>query len=573
MAFTTIPTGDVDAESPIDDNLTGLIKSNFDDHEARILLLKAYPLEWRVNGPLSFLSATSGRYRRLDGLRKISAQTLTAANFVIEKPGTSGTLEIDIRKHRRVNHLISSIVPVFSSAGTSVDQIAPALATQSIARATAQISTQSISLFKAAINVSSIILLGDDLVRYNLASAPDSDWKVGDSVQFQSCTSGANNVTVAIVRVNDDGGNNLVVTNASGVAQTGAAGNATLKAFAFNYTNPVSSEFVAGETVTMASHTTGANNGSKAIYAVNSGGNNIIVKDGSGVVQAGVAGTADVDRWVYSFSSAASATDFVVGEKALMASHTNAANDGNFFITAVNSGGNNVVVWNASGVAQGGVAGTVNTNRFIYSLSSDPTSSFSVGHNMVAADGAGANDGVYTVKQINRSGLNNLVVYNETGSGPSGGGNVYSARKIVSLAADYSSIYSLRSNIELVGLADADAEGFYDVLEINRGGGSNYNVVVEIALEKFVFLQQVSPAGRIETESKSVFSTRPKYVVPVTGENTYNNSYLQAQTTEAVIDGTDGTISSAEASVPVYLSLDIVSIPTGIPENLTVQIS
>lgn len=575
MVFQSIPTGDVDAESPLDDDLMGLIKDNFDDHEARILSAKTYPLEWRVNGYLHQLVPTvpepnsDSNYQRLDGLRQVPEQAFSTLNLALEYPGTSGTLEIDIRKYRSVSHLVTSVLAQFSSSITSVAQIAPALATQSIARSTAQISTQSITLWKSVVNVSSIILIGNDLVRYNLASALDADWKIGDSVQFQSCTNGANNITAAIVRAGDDGGNNIIVTNASGVAQTGAAGNVTLKAFSFNYTNPVSSEFVAGETVTMASHTTGTNNGSKAIYAVNSGGNNIIVKDGNGVVQAGVAGTADVDRFVYSFSSAASATDFIVGEYARMASHTSGVNDGDFIITAVNSGGNNVVVYNSSGATQGGAAGTVDTTRFIYALSSDPTSSFSVGQTFYCSGNNQANNnGVQTVKKINRSGTNNLVVSNVLGVADGGSGTVYHTRKIVSLSSDLSSIYTIRSEIELTNMPSTGHNGFFTVVEVNRGGGSNYNVVVDIQSAT----QQSSPAGRIATESKSIFSTRPSFTIPISGENQNNNAFLQRQTVEAVFDVTDGEITAADELVPVMLGLKIVSYPAGYPKNLTVQL-
>lgn len=575
MTYTPITSNQVDAESPIDDLLMETIKDNFADHEARLLLLKSYPITWQVNGLIDQLKPTVPRpssdlsTRRLDGLRQVTAQSFTQCNFSVEYPGTSGTLEIDIRKYRAVNHLVTSILSQFSGSLTSVAQIAPALATQSIARATAQISTQSVALFKSAINISSIVSLGSDYWRYNLASAPDSDWKETDTVTFASCSNAANDGSFTIVRVNDDGGNNIVVYNASGVAQTSAAGNCTLRAYIYAFTNPVSSEFVVGESAVFASHSSGGNNGTFPIYAVNSSGNNIIVKNASGVVQAGVAGNANVLRFVYAFSSAASATDFVVGESARMASHTSGVNNGDLRITAVNSGGNNVVVYNPSGATQGGAAGTVDTTRFIYALSSNPTSSFSVGHRFVATGtGDANNNGVFTVKEINRSGTNNLVVSNVNG-GPTGAlGTLYHTRKIISLSSDQSAIYNTRSLIELRNMPNTSHVGFFTVLEVNRGGGSNYNVVVDIPTT----IEQINPAGRITTESKSLFSTRPSFTIPVSGENTNNNAVIQRQTVEAVFDGTDGTVSSAEAAVPVLLGLDVLSYPAGNPKNLTVQL-
>lgn len=573
MAYTPITAAEADAESPVDDNLTDKIADNFADHESRLLLLKAFPLEWRVGPDLTSLTKVKSKYKRLDGNRPIAAQTFTAASMTLDYPGVAGTLEIDIRKYRPINHLINSIITLFSANVNSITQIAPALATQSISRVTPQISTQSISLFKAAVNVSSIILLSADatpnLVRYNLASAIDSDWKVGNTVTFASCTTGANNISATIVRMQDDGGNNVVVTNASGVAQTGAAGTCTLRAYSYNFTNPVSAEFVAGESAILASHSAGASDGTKLIYAINSGGNNIVVKDSAGVVQAGVAGTCNVSRWVFTFLSAASATDFVVGESATTASHTTGANNSTLVITAVNSGGNNVVLYNTAGVAQGGVAGTVNTNRWIYALASNPTTYFSVGQTMVAAATTfGGNNGSFLVKEINRLGTNNLVVYNTAGVDQAAAvGGVTHTYFVVTLAADYSAIYSTSSNVEISGCPTAANSGYFDVVEVNNGG--LFNIVINNSSA----VLQSSPAGRIITESKSLFSTRPKITYPITGETSYNNTTLGKQTTEAVFDVTGGVVSAAEVTANVSLGLDIISLPTGYPKSLTVQVA
>ena len=413
-------------------------------------------------------------------------------------------------------------------------------------------------------------------MRYNLASAADSDWKVGDTVTFASCTTGANNGSFLIVRVSDDGGNNVVITNASGVAQTGAAGTCTLRAYSYNFTNPVGVQFVATETVLMSGHTSGASDGGKAIYAVNSGGNNIIAKDSAGVIQGGVAGAADVLRWVFAFTSAASATDFLVDEFAQMSGHTSGANNGNFRVTAVNSGGNNLVVYNASGVVQGGVAGTVNTNRWVYALSSDPTAFFSVVQQCVVSGATNAaNDGVFFVQQINRGGSNNLVLFNASGVAQAGAaGTLVHSRMVVTLASDLSTVYTTASNVEILGSPSTANNGFFDVVAVNQGGGANYNVVVVNTSA----VLQASPAGRIITESKSIFSTRPKITFPTTGESTYNNTTLATQTTAPVFDGTGAIITSAEVTAGVSLGMDIVSLPTSgitdkVPLTLVVQVA
>ncbi|NBW80084.1 MAG: hypothetical protein EBR27_13950, partial [Betaproteobacteria bacterium] len=127
------------------------------------------------------------------------------------------------------------------------------------------------------------------------------------------------------MEVNQSGFASVVISNPSGVAQTGAAGTAQLQLMSYNFTNPVSTEFVAGEQAVFASHTSANNNGTLTIYKINQSGNNIWVKKSNGVTQGAAAGTASVGRWVFVYSSAPATPDFTVGESAKMASHTNAA--------------------------------------------------------------------------------------------------------------------------------------------------------------------------------------------------------------------------------------------------------
>jgi hypothetical protein len=102
--------------------------------------------------------------------------------------------------------------------------------------------------------------------------------------------------------------------------------------YSFVYAATVNANFTVGESVIMAGHTFAGNNGTRTIYAINSGANNIVLKYAGGQTQAGVAGTAACTRWVYSYAAAPDNTQYIVGEKALFASHTNAANNGSFII-------------------------------------------------------------------------------------------------------------------------------------------------------------------------------------------------------------------------------------------------
>lgn len=576
MTYVPITNSEVDAKSPIDDNLMGKIQNNFADHEARLQLLKAFALGWNINGDISQLWPYKSKYKRLDGVRLVQPQTFTQATMLLERAELCfGTLEIDIRKYKTVNHTIIGTNSIFSASVSSIARAGSSLSTQSIARASATINTQSITLFKAALSVASVVVLPNGYARINFTGTVDADWKAGDAVLFASLTNGANNGTFFINRVKEDGGNNIVIANSSAVAQTAAAGTGTLRAYSYNYTNPVSTtDYVVGEKCTFASHSNAASDGLKTIYAVNSGGNNIIVKDSAGVTQGGVAGNVGCNHWVYSYSSAVSTTDYAVGESADLASHTNANNNGQARIIAINSGGNNLVIYNEVGVAQGSAAGTANACRWTYALSADPTSSYSLGELAVVSGTTSSafTDGQFIVKQINRGGTNNLVLYNVGGVAQAGAaGTLLHPKCILSFSSDLSSFYSTRSNVEVVNSPVANNNGFFDVVEINRGGGSNYNIVVYNPSQTFY---NGIPTSRVASESRSVFSTRPKIDFPTDGSNVYNNTNLTLATTAAVFDPTDATVTNAETAANVGLGLDIVQIPSsGYPTNLTVQIA
>jgi hypothetical protein len=567
-----IASTQTDALSPVDDNLMDSIRLDLEALDTGVLAVQSFDYQFKVNGPLEFLNPTYGMYKKIDGALVVKEQSLSLARLFCEIPGASGTLEVDLRKYRRVDVPITGIDKQFSGSITAIAQIAPAKATQSITRATTQISTQSISRWKSTININSIISLGsDNLWRMNLASAVDSDWKVGDSITVASATSGGNNGTFTIVRINDDGLNNIVITNASGVAQTSAAGNVALNAWAYVFTNPVNAQFAATESALFASHSTGANNGTLAIYAINSGGNNIIVKNASGVAQGGAAGTVDCLRWTYAFSSSAG-SDFAVGEQVSNTSHSNAANNGVFVITAVDSGGNNVIIYNTAGVVQGGAAGTVDTIRWTVSLGSDPSSQVSVGQNIVISGASNANNnGTWVVKQVNRLSSNNIVIFNRNGATQGGAaGTLDHERMLIKFASDQSSIFTTESNVETFGMPSSVNMGYFDVVEVNRGGGANYNIVVVNASGVI----QSNPAGRVILESKSIFTNRPSFVFPAAGsENQYNNQYHQIVSKTGADLNSNKEMTAGDVSSGVVLALDIRTIPSGAISSIVLQLA
>ena len=549
-----------DAKSPVDEQLMDDIRLNLEAIKAAANTTGAFDYQWKVNGFLS--SIPSDRRKRIDGVLVSKASTLQQCRVYLEEPGTGGTLQVDVRKYTKPDTIVTALQRQFSSTINSIARAGSAVNTQSVTRSTAQISTQSITQWKSSINISSIVLMGDDLVRYNLASAPDSGWIVGDSVAFASCSNAANDGTFVIVRLRDDGGNNVVVTNVSGVAQSGVAGTTTLKAYSYNFTNPVSTEFSAGEIATFASHSTGGNNGALTVYAINQSGNNIIVKNASGATQGGAAGTADTNRWIFAFSASA-ASDYVVGEKALTASHTAGGNDGSLTITAVNQGGNNVILYNPSGVVQGGAVGNVNTQRWVYFFSSDPSAQVSVGYTVIV-DGATtpANDAEYVVKQVNRSTSDNVVVYTTTGVAQGGsGGTLFTKRILVKFGSDQSATITTDSKITLYGTSDETMDDTFSVIQVNRGGGSNYNAVVESSDG----VEQLGAGGRVIFESKSVFDTLPSIVIP-DRETDFALTHGQISS-NAVFNATRSIIAAN-----TLVMFDILSIPDGRPKNITVQL-
>lgn len=509
-----------DAKSPIDDNLMDSIREDLDYLDGQVTGGIVAGFNWNVTGKIRKLANWKAG---VDMIALNSAFTPLTCRAAIRKSGignvygSSGSLSFDIRRITRPKTPIIEIANQYDAATQSVARIAPALSTQSIARSTAQIATQNITKVKSSIGIDSIIQVqGTNKWRINLSSAVDSDWvpyNAGATVYItvSSATNSNNNGVFAIVEVDQSGYRSIVVTNSSGVAQTLPAGTVDLMLFSYNFVNPVSSEFAANEFFTAASHSAGGNNGNFIIYKTNQLGNNIWVYNPSGAEQAGVAGNANVTRWIYTLSSAADSLDFIVGETAKFSGHTSGLNDGNLTILAVNSGGNNIKVTNLVGVAQASPAGTIDSNRFVYALPTDPSSQVSVGDYVrFTSHTSSANDGIFQVKRINRSG-NNLVIYNTGGVNQAGiAGTTATTRKLVKFETDQSSVYSTDSYIEIVGCPDSiynrgDRKAQWRVLQVNRGGGSAYNVVIDAGYGS----EQASPAGYVWLEMKSIFNTKP----------------------------------------------------------------
>ena len=510
-----ISPSQTDAKSPVDDNLMDSVREDLDYLDDAIVSSGNPNHVWNINGPMSNLYGGIGK--RLDMQFLYNAFQFSKCRMA-QRIGGSGTTEIDIRYHTRPNTPITEIRALYNATTTGVSRVAPALATQSISKATPQISTQSITRAKSALNVTSIINVGTNLWRYNLSAAPDSDYRVGYSVVFASCTSAGNNGTFVIQEVNQDGHPSVVISNASGVAQTSAAGNMELQLFSYNQTNPVNSYFE-GNGI-FASHTTGANNGTLPIHAINQGGNNIWVANASGATQGAAAGTCDSDKWSFNYAAPVSTTDFAVGEYAHFTGHSNAANNSDQPIIAINAGGNNLIIRHSAGVVQAGAAGQVDTFRWKYTSATNPAANVSIGDTVICSNHTSSdNDGVFVVKGVNRDTNDNIIVYNFDGAPQVGSsGVVVSAKRAVKFASDQSAIYTTDSYIDIDNCPDLNYNDVlatlpFQVLEVNRGGGSNYNVIISTTNGDDV----LSPAGRVTIEAKSIFDVRPSMTTTTIG--------------------------------------------------------
>lgn len=564
MSFVTIPATDVDAKSPVDDALMGTVKADLDDLNTRVVAAGANPYTLELWGSLSEIST---RRRSVCATVLNDAFTPTSCRYSLKKGGTSGTLAFDIRKHTSPKTAIIEIAHQYTAATSSIARQGTQKDTSSIARATAQISTQSITHAKASKATQSVILLGTtdrgvNTVQYNLDTALSADTIVGDFLVMASHTSAQNDGTFVIVEIGRGGGSNVVVINSAGVAQTGIAGTVQEKIMSYNFTNPVNTLFTAGYSHLFAAHTSAVNDGTLPVYAINQAGNNVWVKNALGATQGGVAGTMDTNLWIYTLNSSANTTDYTVGEKAHATSHTLAVNDGELEIVLVNSGGNNVILYNLSGAVQGGVAGHIDTNRWKYNLPSDPTTS----SNVAATDTVymsghtnADNDGTFTVKDITSS---TIVVYNLMGVAQAATpGNVYTTRKLIKFVSDQSASYTVTTSYIEILNAVSDIYNLdtlqapFQVLQVNRGGGSNYNVVIDCPTGP----AQASPGGYVQVEMKSIFSSSPSLAVDVTG--TTPNQNVTGSSTSMVA-------TSIAAGTPIMLYL--TSIPSGDPQDLTV---
>ena len=563
-----ISPSQTDAKSPVDDNLMDSIRENLDYLET-IATQGGVPVYvWNVNGPLSQLPG--GIAKRIDMQFLHVTSVFNRVRVSQNQSGTEGATEIDIRYHSTPKTPIIAITPQLSQNTLSVSQITPNLATQSITRAANPELTQSITRAKPTLSIQSIVILGGGLVRYNLDSMADADYAIGYPVLITGCTNVLNNGTFTIVERNNSGWASIVVNNPSAVAQTSPAGDLDLQLFSYNLVNPASDQFVAGEPCVFTLHSNSLSNGTKTIHSVNDGGNNVVVIDPTGVTQGGVAGVTTTSRMSYNFAALVN-SDFAIGETAQFTGHSNALNNINAEIKAINVSGNNIIIVNPNGVTQGSIGGLTNTRRWKYTFSSNPSADVTLGDRLVFSGHTNpVNDGTFTVVQVNNLTNDNVVIHNAQGVAQAGAaGAVNHVLKVVKFNSDQSLIYSTDSYIEIQDCADGSYNAVssklpYKVIQQNRGGGANYNLVIEEESGGTV----PNPSGFVMIEAKSIF-TQPDGLKPQLTADTISNSAGALLTATF----TGSAITTTPIPDQTYLGLYILRTQSGEPRDLSVMLT
>ena len=173
-------------------------------------------------------------------------------------------------------------------------------------------------------------------------------------------------------------------------------------------------------------------------------------------------------------------------------------------------------------------------------MPTDPSSGLTVGDYVRMTGRTNSlNNGIFQVNRVNRSGLN-IVVENVFGVAQAGvAGLVETSKKIVKFATDQSAIYTTLSLVwtrwvSWFHLQSHGSKAQWPVVQVNRGGGSNYNIVIDAGFAN----EQASPAGYVWTEMKSIFNTKPEISADLTSLEA--NAYIS----DAFSDFVSGVIPS-----------------------------
>lgn len=553
-----------DAKSPIDQLLMDSIRENLENFDTRITLSAGADFSFRVNGNMNILSLISApeNGKGLDTAFIAQERTLSTASIYLDQKGDGGTLEVDVRRLKFLGRSISGIKNIFVSNTQSIVRGSTQLATQSITKSDADLATQSITHYKATESIDNIIqVTGSFLFRINFSGVIplDNDYKVNDYVTVSGASDGNNNGLFQIKAVNQDNGRNIVVENLLGAPQLTSGGSVQLEMVAYTFLTSVPDNFAVGEDFVANGHIDPSNDSTFTILKTNDGGNNIIIKINTSLIQqVGAGGQAEVLRYSYNFLATVNDA-FVIGEQALFSAHTAGVNDGSLVIKDKNyNSGNNIIIYNAVGALQPAAGGTVDTNRWVYALDSDPDGFFIAGDNAILAGHDNAfNDGTFSVVDVKYLATNNIVFYNAAGVEQlTPNGTVDHAQKAITFREDYSADFEEdKSSVTITNTPNGDNDGEFLVQDINRTSVSAYNVICELTSG----LLQDGNAGQIYSEVRSIF-TEGSATIEITQDK-------QVETFTII----DNELTSEPLANDTIMLLDILQVPPN-SANLAVNV-
>lgn len=561
--------GQTDAEAPIDETLEkDNIQANLEDLATQIDSISGgggSSLQFKVNGNLtrlkSLIDSDVKNGLEMDGAFVTALRKFVRARLFIKKNGNTGQTKADVRRHVKVNHPIKSLMFKGQFLTQSIGIIGNPLATQSVSKRTPGSATQSINRTEANETISSIVNIGNDVFKINTTGIDlVANWKPGAIVVISGANA-LNNGEFEIIERNYEGSPSVLVSIPGGIDETGIAATLNLNRFAYVFLAVADAiAYKIGENLIATGHTTGANNGTFVIDAVNEAANDLVIYNNTAgaTVQAGIAGDVNTERFVYTFLLATLATDYIVGQTNNCTGHSNALNNGKFEIVELNETGNNLVVRNSVGVVQAGVAGTVNTNLWVYAVDSDPSLDVTVGDTLRFENHTSAsNDLNAVVVELSRAAADNIIVFNESGVVQAGvAGDIFTELMVVEFFQDESASYIVDGPLgfisvaDIIGMPDAINNGKFTVEAINIDFANN------IVFKNISGIEYVDPVGQIHTEIRSLFSTLP--TIPA-GED--------------FSIGSNGVLIDANTEAESMIMLDILELPEGgLPEDVSLDL-
>ena len=193
-------------------------------------------------------------------------------------------------------------------------------------------------------------------------------------------------------------------------------------------------------------------------------------------------------------------------------------------------------------------------------MNTNPSTFFATGQSIIVANATtSANNGHFSVVDINRSAANNIVVHNVDGvaSGASGG-SLSHVQLIYELQTTMSTVYTTTaSRVRFFGMENESNNGEFDVVTIDFSSGTN--IVVNNSLGG----DQLAETGRIVHESKSIFTLKPS----LTFSDAVNSIDQHLQFDVAATFNSFATVANN-----TLIAIDILTIPAGDPADMVLQI-